>query len=86
LTAVPPADTAADATKAQLEIHRRMGPEARLRVGLELTRMARQLLVDGIRARHPEYDDEQVKLAAFRLWLGPALFRAAYPAAPELDP
>jgi hypothetical protein len=43
-------------------------------------------LTDGIRARHPEYDDQQVKLAALHVWLGPALFHEVYPAAPGLDP
>jgi hypothetical protein len=43
----------------QLGVYRRMTPEARLQVALELTEMSRQLLADGIRARHPEYSDEQ---------------------------
>jgi hypothetical protein len=37
-------DTSADATEKQLEVYRRMAPADRLRVGLELTRMARDLL------------------------------------------
>jgi hypothetical protein len=63
-----------------------MTPEARLRVGLELTEMARRLLTAGIRRRHPEYDDDQVRLASIRLWLGPDLFRTAYPDRPEIEP
>ncbi|MGH9382066.1 MAG: hypothetical protein ACRD2Z_15840 [Thermoanaerobaculia bacterium] len=79
-------DTSEAAASAQLEVYRRMSPAARLRVGLELTATSRRLLGDGIRRRHPEYDDEHVRLAFLRLWLGPELFRAAYPGLPELEP
>ena len=40
-----------------------MAPFERLNVGLELTRMSRDLLAQGIRARHPEYSDDEVKWA-----------------------
>ncbi len=79
-------DTTTAADAVQLEVYRRMAPEARLRVGLELTELCRGLLVTGIRARHPEYDAEQVRLASIRLWLGQELFRRAYPGARELEP
>ena len=35
--------------------------------------------------RHPDYDDEMVRLALIRLWLGPELFRRIHPAV-EIDP
>lgn len=79
-------DTSRAAASAQTEIYRRMSPAARLRVGLELTTMSRRLLMEGIRRRHPEYDDELLHLAFLRLWLGPELFRAAYAGKPELEP
>jgi hypothetical protein len=79
-------DTSREAASAQLDAYRRMTPEARLRVGLELTEMARRVLIAGIRKRHPEYDDDQVRLASIRLWLGPELFRDPYPDEPELEP
>jgi hypothetical protein len=79
-------DTTPEASALQLAAYRRMSPEARLRVGLELTEMSRQLLVAGIRRRHPEYDDSDVRLAFLRLWLGPELFRRAYARQPELAP
>jgi hypothetical protein len=83
---VPTIDTTDAAAAVQLEAYRRMSPGARLRVGLELTAISRGLLVDGIRKRHPDYDDEHARLAFLRLWLGPELFRAAYPGQPELEP
>ena len=84
--AVIPRDTAPEAAAAQIEAYRRMTPEARLRAALELTEMSRRLVADGIRARHPEYTPEQVRFAMLRVWLSPAVFRRAYPHAPELDP
>lgn len=79
-------DTSPEAAAVQLEVYRRMSPAARLRVGLELTAMSRHLLADGVRRRHPEYSTEQARLAFLRLWLGPDLFRTAYPGQPELEP
>lgn len=81
-----PRDTSDEAMGAQLESYRRMTPEARLQVALELTEMSRRLLADGIRARHPEYDDDQVRLAMIRVWLTPELYRVAYAGHPEFDP
>jgi hypothetical protein len=79
-------DTTPEASALQLEAYRRMSPGARLRVGLELTEVSRQLLVAGIRRRHPDYDEADVRLAFLRLWLGPDLFRQVYPAGSERDP
>ncbi len=63
-----------------------MGAAARLRMALELTEMSRHLLEDGIRRRHPEYTSDELRLAFLRLWLGPELFREAYPGQPDLAP
>ncbi len=41
---------------------------------------------DGVRQRHPEYSEEEVRLAFIRLWLGAELYRRAYPAERELEP
>lgn len=80
------ADTSPDAARVQLEVYRRMEPSERLRVGLELTRMSRDLLAQGIRARHPEYSDDDLRWAFLRAWLGPEDFAQAYPGEPALDP
>ncbi len=79
-------DTSEDAARVQLEVYRRMAPFERLNVGLELTRMSRDLLAQGIRARHPEYSDDEVKWAVIRVWIGQDMFRRAYPHGPQLDP
>ena len=51
-------DTSEQADEVQLGIYRRMKPSERLQVGLDLTELSRHLLAEGIRSRHPEYDDE----------------------------
>jgi hypothetical protein len=79
-------DTSEDAARVQLQVYRRMAPSERLNVGLELTRMSRDLLAQGIRARHPEYSDDEVKWAVIRVWIGRDMFRLAYPHGPQLDP
>lgn len=83
---MPSRDTSREAAEVQLDVYRRMAPGARLRVGLELTELSRRLLEDGVRRRHPEYSDAQVRLAFLRLWLGAELFRQAYADQAELEP
>ncbi|MBI4726767.1 hypothetical protein HY768_06035 [candidate division TA06 bacterium] len=44
-----------------LDVLRKMTGEQRLRLGFELHDLALRLMQDGIRHRHPEYDERQVK-------------------------
>ena len=62
-------DTNPQPEQVQLEIFRRMGPEKRLQAGIELSQLCRKLLLEGVRMRHPEYDERQSKLAVIRLML-----------------
>ena len=86
MIAVIPLDTRPEAHRAQIQVYRRMGPERRLQRAMTMCDEAREVSRAGIRARHPEYGDEEVKLALFRLVLEDALFRAAYPGRPLLTP
>ena len=79
-------DTSERALRVQSEIYRKMAPSERLRVGLELTEMSRELIAEGIRRRHPEYSEDEVKWSFMRTWLGPELFERAYPRSPQLEP
>jgi hypothetical protein len=74
-----PLDTTPEAERVQLEAFRRMGPEKRLQADIALSPMGRELLAEGVRRGHPEYDERQVKLATIRLTLPEDLFSAAYP-------
>ena len=72
-------DTTLEAQQVQLEIFRRMDPEKRLQCAIALSQTCRELLKEGVRRRHPEYDERQISLAVARLMLPEKLFFAAYP-------
>ena len=94
--AMPPADVysskvrARDTTpgshEAQLQAYRRVGPAGRAIIAARLSADTRELARGGIRARHPEYTDEEVERALRRLWLGDELFRRAWPTHSLLAP
>jgi len=75
-----PLDTSEEADRIQTEIYRAMTPERRLRLGFEASETSRQLQAAGVRFRHPEYSDEEVRLAVTRINLGDELFLKVYPA------
>lgn len=62
-------DTTSEAENVQLEVFRRMGPEKRLQAATQFSQTCRKILMEGIRSRHPDYDERQVRLAATRLML-----------------
>jgi hypothetical protein len=81
-----PADTTEEVWRLQMAaIARRSGAE-RLEEWVELNRAAAQMEADGIRRRHPDYDDRQVLLAAARMRYGDELVLAAWPNDPLVDP
>ena len=73
-----PRDTSAEAHEIQLEIYRAMAPERRVEVAFELSDSIRQVAVDGIRQRHPEYSDGEVRRAVVALIYGNDLARLAW--------
>ena len=54
---------------ATAEIYRRMKPESRLEIGLELWISARQMLLDALQTFHPEWTQRQVEQEAARRML-----------------
>ncbi len=81
-----PLDTSPEADQLQIENFRRMGPEKCLEAGITLTHTCRKLLAAGVRRRHPEYGEEEIRLAVIRLTLPEDLFLAAYPDARDIRP
>ena len=81
-----PSDTTVAAHRAQLEIYRRMGADARLALGLQMSDDLQQVAVDGIRLRHPEYDRESLQAALLQQRLGAEIFRVVYPGRPIVAP
>jgi hypothetical protein len=74
-----PADTTLEAALLQFEIFRRLTPERRFEMACEMSNSLRVMASDSVRHRHPEYTEEQVRLASNRLWLGDELFRKVFP-------
>jgi hypothetical protein len=85
-TGSPPHDTEPDAHARQAEAYRRMGGSGRVAVTFRLNEWARRAAEAGIRSRHPDYGEEQVKMALRRLWLGDELTRQAWPDRELVEP
>jgi hypothetical protein len=81
-----PADTTPEAWAAQLALLRRMDGSRRAALAFRLTRQAREASRAGIRGRHPEYGDEEVRRAFFRLLHGDAVTRTVWPDRELLEP
>ena len=74
-----PRDTDEAAHERQAEAYRRMTGRDRVAVAFRLNELARRVAEAGIRSRHPEYSEEEVRWALRRLWLGDDLTRRAWP-------
>jgi hypothetical protein len=81
-----PLDTTVEAERVQLEALKRMGPEGRLRAAIELSHTCRMLLTEGVRRRHPEYNEEQIRLKVISLLLPSELFSLAYAESQNIPP
>jgi hypothetical protein len=76
---IVPADTTLEAARVQIEIFRRMSPGKRLELACQMSNTLRKVVASGVRGRHPDYTEDQVRLAVIRLTLGDKLFREVYP-------
>jgi len=65
-----PSDTSPKAAAHLAEIFRRMTPEQRLQAAFEASEFVRELALTGIRARHPEFSEKQVRREWLRLAYG----------------
>lgn len=79
-------DTYPQAEKVMIQSLRKMSPEARFEIALELIETSRKLLEAGVRARHPEYNEREIKLAVIRAILGDKLFKKVYPDSIHIKP
>ncbi len=79
-------DTTAEAWAAQLALLRSMSGGERTAVAFRLSRLAGNLSRAGIRARHPDYAEDEVQRAFFRLLHGDALTRSVWPDRGLLEP
>ena len=81
-----PFDTSAAAHRVQREVYMKMGGAGRLAIVFQLNETIRNLAMAGIRRRHPDYTNEEVRLAWARLTLGDDLCRAVWPEQPLVEP
>lgn len=79
-------DTNPEAQAIQDDIYRRLGGSERLSIALRLGTAARTMALAGIRARHPDYDDNQTRMALARLLFGDTLVRKAWPDRDLVEP
>jgi len=73
-----PADTTLDALRKQFEILERIGIEGRAEMTFELSDNLRQIVEAGVRLRHPEYNNVEVRREVLRITLGDELYRKAF--------
>ncbi len=67
-------DTTNEANAVYYGVLRKLGTKKRGEICFELSDNLRQIVEDGIRFRHPEYNHKMVKREMFRLMLGETLF------------
>jgi hypothetical protein len=84
---VRPLDTSPEAYRYKLEVDRSMTMAQRLELACQMAVTAREVAAAGIRMRHPEYNENQVRWALFRHCLrDDDLFSEVWPEAPLLAP
>lgn len=81
-----PLDTTPDAREVQFRVWRRTGSARCLLLAIEMSEELRRVTAAGIRSRHPDYTQAEVRWALLRLTLGDDLFGRAYPDAPWMAP
>ncbi len=77
------ADTTAEAACRQNDILRRIGIAGRAAMTFELSDNLRRIVADGVRFRHPDWDEETVRLRVIRLTLGKRLYQKTFGKAEE---
>ncbi|HYC61204.1 MAG TPA: hypothetical protein VEK79_16735 [Thermoanaerobaculia bacterium] len=70
-----PLDTSERAAAVQDDLHRALGPEARMQMALKMSDLAREFSFAGIRARHPESTTVEVSRRLIEELYGVALPR-----------
>jgi hypothetical protein len=60
LADVIPRDTTKEAAALQLEIHRKLGPEGRLKLAIEMSELTRALAMAGLRKRRPDLGPDEL--------------------------
>ena len=70
-----PADTTLEAVRKEFEILRRLGPEVRAKMALDMSDNLRRIVEAGVRYRHPDFDQKKIELEVLRLMIGNQLYK-----------
>ncbi len=73
-----PKDTTSEAHARQLEVLRRLDMNARADLTFELSDNLRQIVRDGVRHRHGDWDEARVQREVMRIVLGDRLFNEVF--------
>ncbi len=73
-----PKDTSREAFLKQIEVLRDLGTSGRAAMTLEFSRDLRQIVKDGVRHRHPDWDEARVQQEVLRIVLGNRLYEEAF--------
>ncbi len=71
-------DTDPEAEAVQMEIYRRMSPARKFELVEDSIQTSRELVLAGIRSRHPNAGTEEVRRRFFGIWLGEELATEVY--------
>jgi hypothetical protein len=71
-------DTTDDTLREHIRGLRRLGISGRAAMTFELSDNLRQIVGDGVRHRHPDWDEDRVKREVLRIVLGDRLFNEAF--------
>jgi hypothetical protein len=63
-------DTSPAIAETQYQLYREIGPEGRGRIAAEMSDMLRELAIAGVRLRHPEFGEEQVRAEVLAVFYG----------------
>jgi hypothetical protein len=71
-------DTDPEAERVQLEIYRRMPPWKKMQLVLEANDASRAFVLAGIRSRHPDASEKEIRRRFLGTWLGEELATEVY--------
>jgi hypothetical protein len=76
---IRPLDTTPDAHRVHEDVLDKLGPARRLEMAIEMSSYVRALAEAGVRQRHPEYDEQDVRRAVLRKLQGRKIYDMCYP-------
>jgi hypothetical protein len=83
---VPARDTSQQAHDHQVRLYRAMSPEQRSELALRMSDDLRRIAAEGIRTRHPDYSESEVRRALVAVFYGAETAAKVWPGLPVPRP